>query len=67
MSLNQIESRIGNPVTFHVAQEAFQKVKENKVELGVEGRRLAIEAIATLVNVKHTMAELLLQPARDIL
>lgn len=33
------------------------------MDLGIEGRRLAIEAIATLVNVKHTMAELLLEPA----
>lgn len=33
------------------------------MELGVEGRKVAIEAIATLVNVKHTMAELLLKPA----
>ena len=33
------------------------------MELGVEWRRLAIEAIATLVNVKRVMAELLLEPA----
>ena len=33
------------------------------MDLGVEGQRLAIEAIATLVNVKHTMAELLLKPS----
>ena len=33
------------------------------MDLGVEGRRLAIEAMATLVHVKHTMAELLLKPA----
>ncbi len=30
---------------------------------GVEGRRLAIEAIATLVNIKSAMAELVLKPA----
>ena len=33
------------------------------MDLGVEGRRLAIEAIATLVHIKNTMAELLLKPA----
>jgi hypothetical protein len=33
------------------------------MDLGVEGRRLAIEAIATLAHVKYTMAELLLKPA----
>ena len=33
------------------------------VVLGVEGRRLAVEAIATLVHVKHAMGELLLKPA----
>lgn len=63
MTLSQVESRIGSPVTPHFAQEGLQKIKESKVDLGVEGRRLAIEAISTLVNVKHTMAELLLQPA----
>jgi hypothetical protein len=30
---------------------------------GVEGRRLAVEIIATLVHIKSTMAELLLRPA----
>src|SRR5690349_9496440 len=33
------------------------------MDLGVEGRRLAIEIIATLVHIKNTMAELLLKPA----
>ena len=36
---------------------------ENAMDLGVEGRRIAIEAIATLVHIKNTMAELLLKPA----
>jgi hypothetical protein len=33
------------------------------MDLGVEGRRLAIEVIATLVHLKSTMAELILKPA----
>jgi hypothetical protein len=33
------------------------------VDLGIEGRRVAIEAIATLVHIKGTMVELLLKPA----
>lgn len=33
------------------------------MDRGVEARRLAIEVIATLVHVKHTMAELVLKPA----
>ncbi len=33
------------------------------MDLGVEGRKIAIEAIATLVHIKHTMVELLLKPA----
>jgi hypothetical protein len=33
------------------------------VDLGVEERRIAIEAIATLVHIKSTLAELLLKPA----
>jgi hypothetical protein len=36
---------------------------EDRMDLGVEGRRIAIEAIATLVHIKNTMAELLLKPA----
>ena len=32
-------------------------------DLGTEGRRLAIEIIATLVHIKSTMAELILKPA----
>jgi hypothetical protein len=31
--------------------------------IGVDERRLAIEIIASLVNVKHTMAELVLDPS----
>ena len=34
------------------------------MEINIEERRVAIEAIATLVNVKGTMAELILKPAR---
>jgi hypothetical protein len=30
---------------------------------GVEEKRLVVEIIATLVNIKHTMAELILKPA----
>ena len=33
------------------------------MEIGVEERRLAIEVIATLVNIKSTMVELILKPA----
>jgi hypothetical protein len=33
------------------------------VEIGVEERRVAIEAITTLVNIKHVMADLILKPA----
>jgi hypothetical protein len=33
------------------------------MDWGVEARRLVIEVIATLVHVKHTMAELILKPA----
>lgn len=33
------------------------------MDLGVEGRKVAIEIIATLVHIKSTMAELLLKPA----
>jgi hypothetical protein len=33
------------------------------MNLGVEDRKIAIEVIATLVHIKHTMAELLLKPA----
>lgn len=33
------------------------------MDLGVEGRRIAVEVIATLVHIKSTMAELLLKPA----
>ena len=33
------------------------------MDLGVEGRRLAIEVIATLVHIKSTMADLVLRPA----
>jgi hypothetical protein len=33
------------------------------LDLGVEERRIAIEAIATLVHIKSTLAELLLKPA----
>lgn len=33
------------------------------MEAGVEAKRLAIEAIATLVNIKSTMADLILRPA----
>ena len=33
------------------------------IDLGVEERRIAIEAIATLVHIKSTLAELLLKPA----
>lgn len=33
------------------------------MDLGVEGRRVAIEIISTLVHIKNTMAELLLKPA----
>jgi len=32
-------------------------------DLGTEGRRLAIEIIATLVHIKSTMVELILKPA----
>jgi hypothetical protein len=32
-------------------------------DVGIEGRRVAIEAIATLIHIKETMAELLLKPA----
>jgi hypothetical protein len=32
-------------------------------DLGIEGRRVAIEAIATLIKIKATMGELLLKPA----
>ncbi len=32
-------------------------------DLGIEGRRLAIEIIATLVHIKSTMVELILKPA----
>jgi hypothetical protein len=32
-------------------------------DLGIEGRRVSIEAIATLVHIKMTMAELVLKPA----
>jgi hypothetical protein len=35
----------------------------SSVELTVEGRRLAIEIIATLVHIKNTMTELILKPA----
>lgn len=33
------------------------------MDLGTDGRRMAIEIIATLVHLKHPMAELLLKPA----
>lgn len=33
------------------------------MDLGIEGRRVAIEAIATLVHIKSTMVELILKPA----
>src|SRR4051812_22692159 len=33
------------------------------MDLGVDGRRVAIEIIATLVHIKNTMAELVLKPA----
>ena len=33
------------------------------MDLGIEGRRVAIEIIATLVHIKNTMAELILKPA----
>lgn len=33
------------------------------MDLGVEGRRVAIEAIATLVHIKRTMVEMILKPA----
>ena len=33
------------------------------MDISVEERRVANEAICTLVNIKHTMAELLLKPA----
>lgn len=33
------------------------------MEIGVEERRVAIEAIATLVKIKHVMADLILKPA----
>lgn len=33
------------------------------MDLGVDGRRVAIEAIATLVHIKYSMTELLLKPA----
>ena len=33
------------------------------MDLGVEGKRVAIEAIATLVNVKNVMGDLILRPA----
>jgi hypothetical protein len=32
-------------------------------EIGVEGKRIAMEAISTLVHIKATMVELLLKPA----
>ena len=44
----------------------FHKFSEDVVKvmnIGVEERRLAIEIIATLVNIKKVMAELILQPA----
>jgi len=33
------------------------------MDLGVEGKRVAIETIATLVNIKNVMGDLLLRPA----
>ncbi len=33
------------------------------MDLGIDGRRVAIEIIATLVHIKSTMAELLVKPA----
>ncbi len=33
------------------------------MDLGIEGQRVAIEVIATLVHIKSTMAELVLKPA----
>jgi hypothetical protein len=36
---------------------------EPSMEIGIEARRLAIEIIASLVHVKHTMAELILKPS----
>jgi len=33
------------------------------MDVGAEGRKVAIEAIATLANIKHVMAELVLKPA----
>lgn len=33
------------------------------MDIGVEERLVAIEAIATLVNIEHTMVELILKPA----
>ncbi len=44
---------------FHKFSEEVVKV----MNIGVEERRLAIEIIATLVNIKKVMAELILQPA----
>jgi hypothetical protein len=33
------------------------------MDLGIEGKRVAIETIATLVNVKNVMGDLILRPA----